>query len=209
MNKPAMDYQNFLWRLLCALTDVRLSGDPHAVWESDSAYATAQYLIQRGVAEGYVSSSEFFRLHRLLRSALLFSGDIRFPDARNAGPYMPTSVWFKRHNAGSGSIVVKLAAQDSANEKPEPVPAPTSRRQLRLLCVLGKPKLGTAQSAYLPIHTMHRVPPRAMVQGKWSDPRYAGLHLRETHATEPTAQVLARCVRQRQANPFRTPARTI
>lgn len=89
---------------------------------------------------------------------------------------------------------VKPQAQDSANEKSEPVPAPTPRRSLRLLCVLVKSKLDPAQGAYLPIHTMHRMPPRAMVKGQWSEPRYSGLHLRETYATAPTASVLERCL---------------
>lgn len=106
-------------------------------------------------------------------------------------------------------LAVKPQAQDSANEKPEPVPAPTSRRELRLLCVLGKPHLGTAETSYLPIHTMHRVPPRAMVKGKWSQPRYAGLYLRETQAVVPSATVLARCERHRQTHAFRAPARTV
>lgn len=95
------------------------------------------------------------------------------------------------------SALVKPQAQDSANEKPEPVPAPTPRRELRLLCLLAKPQLDTAQGAYLPIHTMHRLPPRAMVKGQWAEPRYAGLYLRESQAREPSAEVLERCLQQR------------
>lgn len=207
MSKPVMDYQNFLWRLLRAFTDVRLSSDPHAI--DGNAYSVAYELIVRGLTKGYISSPEFNRLARLLRNAALFSGYLRFPDARNAGPYMPASVWFKRHNAEAGAIVVKLGAQDSANEKPEPVPAPTPRRELRLLCVLAKPQLDTAQGAYLPIHTMHRLPPRAMVKGQWSEPRYAGLHLRETQARQPSESVLARCERHRQTHALRASARTV
>lgn len=104
-------------------------------------------------------------------------------------------------------LSVKLQAQDSANEKPEPVPAPAPRRELRLLCLLGKPHLGASQARYLPIHTLHRLPPRTMVSGKWSEPRYAGLYLRETQAVAPTAEVLARCVRQRQAHALRAYSR--
>lgn len=89
-------------------------------------------------------------------------------------------------------------------------PAP---RELRLLCVLRQSKLGDAPNivelGYLPIHTMHRLPPRAMVRGKWSDPRYAGLYLRETQAVEPTAEVLERCLQQRQPYALRAPARTV
>ncbi|MDH1340142.1 hypothetical protein N5O83_04740 [Ectopseudomonas oleovorans] len=94
-------------------------------------------------------------------------------------------------------LAVKPQAQDSANEKPEPVSAPTSRRELRLLCVLVKPQLGSAEGAYLPIHTMHRLPPREMVKGQWSEPRYSGLHLRETQARQPSAEVLERCLPKR------------
>ena len=104
----------------------------------------------------------------------------------------------------NAEIVTRLQAsftqvkpEVSANEKPEPVPAPTPRRELRLLCLLAKPQLDTAQGAYLPIHTMHRLPPRAMVRGQWSQPRYAGLYLRETQAREPSAEVLERCLQQR------------
>ncbi|VEE16348.1 Uncharacterised protein [Ectopseudomonas mendocina] len=228
MAYSVMDYQNFLWRLLCALTEVRLSNDPHGT--EGGSLTEASSLINRGLTEGYISAPEFLRLNRLLRSAALYSANLNFPDARNAGPYMPTSVWFKRHKAElaaesmtgvihmPGYYVVdpvhgKSQTLEAINEKPEPVPAPAAPRELRLLCVLRQSKLVDAPSivsiGYLPIHTMHRVPPRAMVQGKWSDPRYAGLYLRETHATEPTAEVLERCARHRQTNALRAATRTV
>lgn len=97
----------------------------------------------------------------------------------------------------------------SAKEKPEPVSAPSARRELRLLCVLAEPRLDTAQGAFLPIHTQHPTPPRTMVRGKWSAPGYAGLYLRETQARPPSAAVLARCERHRQTNALRAPARTV
>ncbi len=93
--------------------------------------------------------------------------------------------------------------------EPLPLPAPTARRGLRLLCLLVKPQLDTAQGAFLPIHTMYRLPPRAMVRGQWSQPRYAGLYLRETQARQPSAAVLARCERHRQTHALRAPARTV
>lgn len=136
------------------------------------------------------------------------------------------------------TAVVSAKPEVAANDQPEPVPAiapkglrlpgllcPQSarqdvrlspspaRRELRLLCLPRQTKLGESPEVvslgYLPIHTLHRVPPRAMVTGKWSNPRYAGLYLRETHATEPTAEVLERCQRHRQTHPFRAPARTV
>ena len=110
--------------------------------------------------------------------------------------------------APQGLRLPELLCPQSAGQDVRLSPSP-ARRELRLLCVLGKPHLGTAQARYLPIHTMHRVPPRAMVQGKWSNPRYAGLYLRETQAIEPSAEVLARCERHRQTNALRAPARTV
>lgn len=234
MSVSVMDYQNFLWRLLRALSDLRLSNDPHG-FRTD-CWGEYLYLVNRGLREGYVSAVEFIRLHRLARNAALYSADLRFPDARNAGPYMPTSVWFKRHNAEIGSTVVKLGARESTNDRscaasPAPAasqglrlpgllctqstgqdvrlsPAPACR-QLRLLCVLAEPQLGASTPRYLPVHTMHRVPPRAMVKGKWSQPRYAGLYLRETHAAVPTGEVLERCERHRQTHALRAAARTV
>ncbi|ATH82098.1 hypothetical protein CO724_13400 [Ectopseudomonas mendocina] len=120
----------------------------------------------------------------------------------------------------NAEIVTRLQAsfaqampEVSANEESQPVPTPAAPRELRLLCLLRQSKLGDAPNivsiGYLPIHTMHRVPPRAMVRGKWSDPRYAGLYLRETQAVEPTAEVLERCARHRQTHALRAPARTV
>lgn len=252
MSKPVMDYQNFLWRLFRALSDLRLAGDSPSV-----AWYEVRSLISRGQCEGFLSVAQVGRLEILAHNALNHSPDLRFPDERNAGPYMPTSVWFKRHKAALAAesttgvihlpgyyvvdpVRVKPQAQGSTNDRSCAVsPAPTAsqgmrlpgllcpqstgqdirlspspaRRQLRLLCVLREKKLGVAphivELGYVPIHTMHRVPPRAMVKGKWSQPRYAGLYLRETHATVPTGEVLERCERHRQTHALRAPARTV
>lgn len=209
MAYSVMDYQNFLWRLLCALTEVRLSGDPHGT-EGDSL-TEASSLINRGLTEGYISAPEFLRLNRLLRSAALYSANLNFPDARNAGPYMPTSVWFKRHKAElaaesmtgvihmPGYYVVdpvhgKSQTLEATNEKPEPVRSPAARRHLRRLCVLVPTRDGSTRS--LPVHTMQPLPPRARLQGLIDRTlaSEAGFHLRETQATAPTASVLERCL---------------
>lgn len=122
----------------------------------------------------------------------------------------------------------------SANDQPEPVPAiapeglrlpellcPQSagqdvrlspspaRRELRLLCLLVKPKLATAEARRLPVHTMHRLPPRTMAHGRWAELCDSCLVLRETQAVEPTTEVLERCQRHRQTHPFRAPSRTV
>lgn len=110
--------------------------------------------------------------------------------------------------APQGLRLPELLRAQSTGQDVRLSPAP-ARRQLRLLCVLVEPQLGASRPRYLPFHTMNRLPPRAMVKGKWSQPRYAGLYLRETHATAPTGAVLERCERHRQSHALRAPARTV
>ena len=97
----------------------------------------------------------------------------------------------------------------------------TSRPGLRLLCLLVPSRIGEARS--LPIHTVHRMPPYASRhrsyrddEGRWSValdlldlPGGTGFYLRETHARTPSAQVLARCLRQRQTDALRADSRTL
>jgi hypothetical protein len=101
----------------------------------------------------------------------------------------------------NAEIVTRLQAsfaqvkpEVSANENPEPVPAPAARRELRLLCVLVPTRDSSTRS--LPVHTLHRVPPRAPLKGFIDRvlASEAGFHLRETQATAPTATVLERCL---------------
>ena len=101
----------------------------------------------------------------------------------------------------NAEIVTRLQAsfaqakpEVSANERLEPVPAPTTRRELRLLCVLVPTRDGSTRS--LPVHTMQPLPPRARLQGLIDRTlaSEAGFHLRETQATAPTASVLERCL---------------
>ncbi len=194
----------FLYSLLHMLVDYRMQPrDLRGQFHDWAKWGRISGRIDLAYEFGLITRDQCADLHRLLTSASDCLGN-PFPHRANGGPVMPISVEFCRRRP-----VLKPQAQDSANEKPEPVPAPTSRRQLRLLCVLVKTKLGTAQAGCLPIHTLHRVPPRAMVRGQWSNPRYAGLYLRETHATEPTAEVLERCARHRQTYALRAPARTV
>lgn len=98
---------------------------------------------------------------------------------------------------------------------------PAARRELRLLCLLVKGRDGQARS--LPVHTLRPMPPRvcptrAHTQDgprRWCLDAFAlpmgnhtGLYLRQTHAKRPTAQVLERCGKHRQARAFRATART-
>lgn len=97
----------------------------------------------------------------------------------------------------------------------------TSRPGLRLLCLLVPSRTGETRS--LPVHTLHRVPPYAGLHGRYYDgqgrgsvaldpldvPGGIGFYLRETHARAPSAEVLVRCVRQRQTDSLRPRARTV
>ena len=98
---------------------------------------------------------------------------------------------------------------------------PAARPELRLLCLLVKGRDGQARS--LPVHTLRPMPPRVCPTRSHSQdaPRrwcldalavpmgnHSGLYLREAHAKRPTAQVLERCGKHRQARPFRAASRT-
>ncbi|MDH2198746.1 hypothetical protein N5J71_05475 [Pseudomonas oleovorans] len=180
----------FLSVLLTSLVHLRKFGfgDGHS-------YSYVLGMLRAAEVSGVLTYEQASSLRHILGNAANHAR-YPFPCEENAGPCMPIDVWWSRHKAALEvkARLAKLSARDSANEKPEPVPAPTPRRSLRLLCVLVKSKLDPAQGTYLPIHTMHRLPPRAMVKGQWSEPRFAGLYLRETQATTPTASVLERCL---------------
>lgn len=115
----------------------------------------------------------------------------------------------------NAKLIVRLqyrAVGEVPANAPEQVPAPSTPRGLRLLCLLVQTRTGETRS--LPVHTLHRVPPYAGLRGRYYDeagrgcvafdpldvPGGAGFYLRETHARTPSPEVLARCLRQRQAH---------
>lgn len=148
---------------------------------------------------GAISAAQQDRLYRLLYNAFDFA-DKPFPSDKNAGPCIS---WYEAHKRS----LVKPSAQVPASENPEPVPAPASCRELRLLCLLV-PR-GPYGARTLPVHTMRAMPPRVCVSGRWGLLGPTGFVLRETHARQPSAKVLVRCLRQRQANPFRADSRAV
>lgn len=183
----------FLSVLLTSLVDLRKFG-----YGDGHSYSYVLGMLRAAEVSGVLTYEQASLLRDILPNAANHARH-PFPCEENAGPCMPIVVWWDRHKTALEvkARLEKLPALDASNEKPEPVSAPTSRRELRLLCVLVKPQLGSAEGAYLPIHTMHRLPPRAMVKGQWSEPRYSGLHLRETQARQPSAEVLERCLPKR------------
>lgn len=74
-----------------------------------------------------------------------------------------------------------------------------ARRHLRLPCLLVK-KAGRLQ--FTPVCTLHPVPPRAAISGSWALVCDPAITLREAQATAPAPEVLARCLRLRQADAF-------
>lgn len=118
----------------------------------------------------------------------------------------------------NAKLIVRLqcrAVGEVSANAPEQVLAPSTPRGLRLLCLLVQTRTGETRS--LPVHTLHRVPPYTGLRGRYHDgagrwsvafdpldvPGGAGFYLRETHARPPSPEVLARCLRQRQAHTFR------
>jgi len=87
------------------------------------------------------------------------------------------------------------------------VPSSPARRELRLLCLLVPSFTGVARS--LPIHTLRPMPPRVCGQGRWNLEGETGFHLRETHATAPAPEVLARYLRLGQSGAFRADPRAV
>ena len=138
---------------------------------------------------GVITSDQYKALAALAASAYCRAGD-PFPTMLNAGPCIS---WWELHKRTVAThLLEKPHAQVPANEKPEPVSAPATPRELRLLCLLVE----TASDSYsVPLGTMHPVPPRASINGRWPSAGSPGVVLRQTHAQRPTAQVLARLQR--------------
>jgi hypothetical protein len=192
----------FLSGLLTSLTDLRKFGHDggHRV-----SYAVGQ--ITAAERLGFLTYGQADRFRDLLLNAGKHASH-PFPCDENSGPCMPIDVWWSRHKVALAvkARLAKLSARDSANEKPEPVPAPTSRPELRLLCLLGE--TASAESAK-PVATMQPLPPRPRINGQWPSACRAPLVLRDTQARRPSASVLVRSEQHRQANAFRTAARTL
>lgn len=91
--------------------------------------------------------------------------------------------------------------------EPVTVSAPISCSGLRLLCLLVPSRTGETRS--LPVHTLRPMPPRVGPVGRWSMATDPAFVLRETYATRPAAEVLARYSRQRQSNAVCADLRTV
>ena len=112
-----------------------------------------------------------------------------FPDKRNAGPYMPDSVWIER--AKADGVFDRILIDECSDQ----LPAPSPRRELRLLCLLVE---NVTDSYTVPLATMHPVPPRTSFKGKWPSIGSSCVFMRETHAIAPAPEVLARLQRHGQ-----------
>ena len=194
--------KTFLAGLLHTLVDLRKFG-------TDGGHRVSYAVGQLTAAErlGVLTYEQGNRFRGLLFNAGKHASH-PFPCDENSGPCMPIEVWWDRHKAAlaAKARLAKPQARDSANEKPEPVPAPTSRPELRLLCLLDE----TASSdSSKPVATMQPLPPRPRINGQWPSACRAPLLLRDTQARRPSASVLVRCEQHRQANAFRPAARAI
>lgn len=192
----------FLSVLLTSLVDLRKFG-----FRDGHSYSYVLGMLRAAEVSGVLTYEQASLLRDILGNAANHARH-PFPCEENAGPCMPIVVWWDRHKTALEvkARLAKLPARDSANEKPEPVPAPTSRPELRLLCLLDE--ASTAESAK-PVATMQPLPPRPRINGQWPSACRAPLLLRDAQARLPSASVLVRCEQHRQANAFRPAARTI
>lgn len=161
-------------------------------------------------ASGLINFHEESRMYGLFCNAAEHSRK-PFPGALNAGPCIRLWDLRKRNEQ----------AREVGHVDPVEVPVSAAPCGLRLLCLLLPARDGYPRS--LPVHTMHRMPPYARISGRYYDgagvgkvaldslnvPGGTGFYLRETHARPASAEVLARCVRQRQTDALRPRARAI
>lgn len=214
--------KTFLENFLFALVRFRILGiDQRGDYQDWSAFGRLHGRLSVALELGLITHQQSNLLDALIRNADDHKG-LPFPDKRNAGPCIS---WFELHKrtvvtpAPENPAVIHMGgydfvdasllkphAQVPANEKPDPVSAPAPCRELRLLCLLVE----TATESYaVPLGTMHSVPPRASINGRWPSAGSPGVVLRETHAQRPTAQVLARLQRHGQTHAIRATARTV
>lgn len=149
---------------------------------------------------GVFDDAEYRRLSKLCLSAFFHSGE-PFISQQNAGPFMPSWVALERRES------VKPQAE-VVNETTQRLPALASCRELRLLCVLDRSRIGEAPRS-LPIHTVRPMPPRICSQGRWALKGHSGIYLRETYAKPAPPEVLARSFQYGQTDAFRADPRTI
>lgn len=194
--------KTFLSGLLYGLVELRKFGHNggHRI-----TYALGQIIAAERL--GVLTYDQARRFRDLLISAGQYASR-PFPCDENSGPCMPIDVWWSRHKTALEvkARLAKLPARDSANEKPEPVPAPTPRRELRLLCLLDET---ASPDSAKPVATLQPLPPRPRINGQWPSVCRAPLVLRDTQARRPSASVLVRSEQHRQANAVRTAARTL
>ncbi len=185
-----------VFELLHQLRDARTE---YVISVSDNLDGFIQGIFLAGV----ITSDQYKALAALAANAYCKSGD-PFPSMLNAGPSIS---WWELHKRTVAThLLEKSQAQVPANEKPDPVSAPAPSRELRLLCLLVE----TATESYtVPLGTMHPLPPRASIKGRWPSAGSPGVVLRQTHAQRPTAQVLARLQRHGQTNSLSATARTV
>lgn len=126
--------KGFLFDLLHSLVTVRMDGrksvDEIFRW---AHFGCVQGQLRTAQVIGLITLDQQFLLSRLLESASDHAGE-PFPDKGNAGPSISFFELWKRDREA-----VKQQAQDLANEKPEPVPAPAASERLPVQCVLVSP----------------------------------------------------------------------
>lgn len=182
-----MDAQCYFYGLLSRLTVLRLELPPFSFGNREPLESCRDWAAL-GLRQGFVTRFQAGLIYRLIVNALQ-NGGRPFPDPMNAGPYMPTSVWYER--AKENALLIRA----SNNERSKQVSSPAPRRELRLLCLLVE---NGGFSRTYPPQTLRSVPPRVDHFSKWGGSNLPGLFMRETHAIAPAPEVLARLQRHGQ-----------
>lgn len=197
MNNPR---SKFLDGLLFALTELRLIDSSRiGTFDDWSKWGEVRGRIWAAQGLGVITVDQAFALLGLLVNVGEHTGK-PFPREGNAGPVMPSSVWFERHKAA-----LKMPTEVPA-DAPAQVPAQAASTGLRLLCLLD-PSDNRGNTRSYPAGAMSPLPPRAYRMGRWQATLPPGLQMRETHAKRPSAEVLARVLKHRQADTFRADTR--
>lgn len=205
-------FSTFVFGLSRRLLSLRLDG-------TAESFSQVTDWLRLGINQGFIDSVQTVLITRLAFNSLQSASPI-FPDKRNAGPYMPDSVWIER--AKADGVFDRILIDECSEQLPAPasevdgmtiqsvlglpgegmtlegitqVPAPAPRRELRLLCLLVEN--GGFSRAYPP-QTLRSVPPRVDHFSKWGGSNLPGLFMRETHAIAPAPEVLARLQRHGQ-----------
>ena len=131
---------------------------------------------------------------------------LRMPPALRAQVEQAAKASLRSLNAELVLRIQQSFEGEGATDASGQLPTPTPRPGLRLLCVLVR-KAGHPIAQ--PVAVSGLPAPWAALSGRWPLALPSPFLLRETRSVPASAEVLARCVRQRETHALRARARSI